>query len=90
MTLQPLFGGFALTLTAADLSPLGLTPSRLTEGRAVRLLRALGVRLRPGMELELYVGGGETLVFVRSGQTPPSRPLLRRPLRRGRARRKMT
>lgn len=84
MTLQPLLGGFVLTLTAADLSP------PLTQARAARLLRALGVRLCPGMELELYAGGGEMLVFVRSGQTPPSRPLPRRPLRRGRARRKMT
>lgn len=74
MTILPLGGGAALTLTADDLSPLGLAPERLTKKAALILLRAIcrreGVPLPDSMTVELFTSRAEVLLLARSAPRP--------------------
>ena len=93
MTIQPIGDdGIALSLTPADLSPYGFTPAGLTPEQALSLARAAcaqaGVPLAEAVELELYPGRREALLFLHAPRPLPSRPGPRRSPRRGRVRRR--
>lgn len=95
MTIQPIGdAGVALSLTPADLSPYGFSPASLTPEQALSLIRSAcaqaGIPLAQAVELELYPGQWEVMLFARSADALPPRPIPRRPLRRGRVRRNPT
>lgn len=95
MTIQPIgAAGVALCLTAADLSPYGFSPSTLTLEQALALTkdacRRADIPLEGTVELELYPGQWGVMLFAYTGGELPARPILRRPLRRGRIRREPT
>jgi len=92
MTIQPIGdAGVALSLTPADLSPYGLSPASLTPEQALSLTRAVcaqaGIPLAEAVELELYPGQWEVMLFAHAAHALPARPIRRRPLRQGRVRR---
>ena len=95
MTIQPIgAAGVALTLTPADLSSYGLSPASLTPEQALVLTRSAcdreGIPLEGAVELEIYPGRQDVLLFAHAADVMPARPIPRRPLRNRRVRREAT
>ena len=95
MTIEPIGNAsVALYLTPADLSRHGFSPGSLTLDQALELTREAcgeaGIVLDGTVEIEAYPEKNGVMLFVYGRETPPPRPILRRPMRKQRVRRHST
>ncbi len=95
MTIQPIGANrVALTLTSDELSLYGCSPASLTLEQALALTRDVcgreGILLEGSVELEIYPGQWDVMLFAHGAAAMPPRPIPRRPLRHRRVRREPT
>ena len=92
MTIQPIDNhSVALYLTGEELRQYGVSPATLTLEEARAMTREAcgqaGIALSGGVEIEAYPEKNGVMLFVYGRETPPPRPIPRRPMRKQRERR---
>ena len=91
MTIQPIGNhSVALYLTGEELRQYGVSPATLTRAMTREACGQAGIALSGGVEIEAYPEKNGVMLFVYGRETPPPRPILRRPMRKQRVRRHST